>query len=108
MKSTLLTVKILEELNFRDNKEIVFENIKMPYWVKAGVCLFYNTPIKTDHQDSFYIGYGEMREGKYYAVAFRWINSLEELTRIYEAIVLKSISEKDTHSQSITNRSNPK
>ena len=38
-----------------------------------------------------YIGYAEMRQSKYVAVAFRWIDSLEELTQIYESIIQSSI-----------------
>jgi hypothetical protein len=85
---TLLTTGILEELNFKDNGKCKFEGFEnMNYWVKNGICLFYNTPISTDYQDHFYIGYAEMRQGKYVAVAFKWIDSLEELTQIYEGIV---------------------
>ncbi len=96
-KYTLLTVDILKELDFEDNGKSKFEESalfeKMNYWVKDCVCLFYNTPISTDHQDSFYIGYVEMRQGKYIAVAFRWIDSLEELTEIYESIKQKKITD---------------
>jgi len=91
---TLLTTAILDELGFKDNGQSKFELFEgMSYWVKNSVCLFYNTPISKDHQDSFYIGYAEMRQGKYVAVAFRWIDSVEELTQIYEAIIGKKIDE---------------
>jgi len=91
---TLLTTGILKELDFKDNGKCEFELFEnMNYWVKNSICLFYNTPISTDHQDHFYIGYGEMRQGKYVAVAFRWIDSLEELTQIYESIIQKKIEE---------------
>jgi len=63
----------------------------MHYWVKNSICLFYNTPINTVWQDSFNIGYAEMRQGRYVAVAFRWIDSVEELTQIYESITRKKI-----------------
>jgi len=91
---TELTTSILNELGFNDNGQSKFELFEgMSYWVKSGVCLFYNTPVNEDFQDSFYIGYAEMRQGKYVAVAFRWINSLEELTQIYEGITRKLITE---------------
>ena len=84
---TALTKDILESIDFKDKGKCDFEHFEnMSYWVKNGICLFYNTPVKTDYQESFYIGYAEQRQGKYVAVAFRWINNLEELTEIYESI----------------------
>lgn len=84
---TLLTTDILDELGFKDKGRCEFDLFEgMNYWVKNGICLFYNTPISKDHQNKFYIGYAEMRQGKYVAVAFRWIDSVEELTQIYESI----------------------
>lgn len=89
---TELTVDILKELQFKDRGKCEFAGFEnMSYWVKSGICLFYNTPIVTDYQESFYIGYAEMRQSKYVAVAFKWIDSLEELTEIYEAIVATKI-----------------
>jgi hypothetical protein len=65
----------------------------MPYWVKNGVCLFYNTPIQLGCENNFYIGYAEMRSGNYHAVTFRWIDSEEELISIYESITGKLITQ---------------
>ena len=91
---TLLTTGVLQELNFKDIGQSEFELFEnMSYWVKNSICLFYNTPINTDWQDSFLVGYAEMRQGKYVAVAFRWIDSIEELTQIYESITRKKIDE---------------
>ena len=91
---TLLTTGVLQELNFKDIGQSEFELFEnMSYWVKNSICLFYNTPINTDWQDSFLVGYAEMRQGKYVAVAFRWIDSVEELTQIYESITRKKIDE---------------
>jgi hypothetical protein len=91
---TLLTTGVLQELNFKDIGKCEFELFEnMSYWVKNSICLFYNTPVKTDYQYSFYVGYAEMRQGKYVAVAFRWIDSVEELTQIYESITRKKIDE---------------
>jgi hypothetical protein len=90
-----LTTDILKELGFKDNGQCKFELFEsMGYWVKNSICLFYNVPI-SNYQDSFYIGYAEMRQGKYVAVAFRWIDSLEELTSIYESITQKLITKND-------------
>ena len=91
---TLLTTGILEELGFKNvgqNKFDLYE--KLHYWVKNGICLFYNTPVKTDYQESFLIGYAEIRQGKYIATTFKWIDSEEQLTQIYEAIIGKKITE---------------
>lgn len=87
-EETKLTTKVLSGLEFGDKGQCDFALFKnMNYWVKNGVCLFYNTPVKTDYQESFLVGYAEMRQGNYVAVAFRWVDSLEELTKIYESII---------------------
>ena len=91
---TVLTTDILFELHFENVGKCKFKFfINMNYWVRNGICLFYNTPINTDYQEKFYIGYAEMRQGKYVAVAFRWIDSVEELTKIYESIIQSPITE---------------
>jgi len=91
---TLLTTTILDEFGFEDKGQCTFKFFEgMCYWVKNGICLFYNIPTHTNYQDSFYIGYAEMRQGEYVAVAFRWIDSVEELTQIYEHILKKPITE---------------
>lgn len=90
---TLLTPDILEEFNFNNVGPCEFDSYNnFHYWVKNGICLFYNTPIKTDYQESFLIGHAEMRQGKYYATTFKWINSEEQLIQIYEAIIGKEIT----------------
>ncbi len=91
---TLLTAEILKYLGFIDRgKADRFELFDyFNYYVKNGVCLFYSTT-KTDYQPSCLIGYAEQRKGKYVAVAFRWIDSEEELTQIYEAITKKKITD---------------
>lgn len=91
---TLLTPDVLNDLGFEDRKTAkvfkLFEN--MNYFVKNGICLFYNTT-KVDYQQSFLIGHAEQRQGEYIATAFRWIDSEEELTQIYEAITKKKITD---------------
>lgn len=89
---TILTADILKEIGFKDLGQCKFRFFEdMNYWVKNQICLFYNTPISTDYQDSFYIGFAEMRQCECIAIAFRWIDSLEELTNIYESITNKAI-----------------
>lgn len=91
---TLLTTNNLLELDFKDKGQCTFELFEgMNYWVKNGICLFYNVPINKYDCNSFYVGYAEMRQGKHVAVGFRWIDTVEELTQIYESIIQKSITE---------------
>ena len=88
----LITPEILTELGFTNRGKSVFKQYKkMNYWVKNKVCLFYNTPVSEFYQESYYIGYAELNQGKYYAVGIRWIDSVEELTKIYECLTNKSI-----------------
>lgn len=92
---TVLTEAILEEYGFLNHKICKFKGFKlMGYWVKNGVCLFYPKPVSKDWQDSFLTGYAEMRQGNIFAVGFRWINSEEDLIRIYEGTTGKQITEK--------------
>lgn len=92
---TLLTPQLLENLHFTNMGKCEFPKFEnMNYWVKNGICLFYNVPEPTDYQAHFYIGYAEMRRSQYTAVAFRWINSLEELTLVYENLTLHPIENK--------------
>jgi hypothetical protein len=91
---TLLTTDVLQELGFKNIGQSEFELYdNLHYWIKNGICLFYNTPVKTNYQESFLIGYAQMRQGKYIATTFKWINSEEQLTQIYEAIIGKKIDE---------------
>lgn len=84
---TVLTTGELERLGFKDNGKCKFELFEnMNYWVKNSICLFYNTPIIEDYQEAFYVGFAEMRQGKYVAVGFKWISTVEALTQIYESI----------------------
>ena len=92
IESDLLTVDFIVSKGFKlvENKE-AFENFNMPYYAKEGVLLFFNTPETQWSENDFYVGYGEMRCGKYYAVAFRWINKRSQLIQIYEAITGREI-----------------
>jgi hypothetical protein len=62
-----------------------FEDITMPYYVRESILLFFNTPL-TEYNNSYLIGYAEMRQGKYKAVTFRWVSEQEDVIKIYEAI----------------------
>jgi hypothetical protein len=70
-----------------------FENIKMPYFCKDAVLLFFNES-RTEHEyNSFLIGYGfNDFSGKYYAARFKWIKSLGELEAIYNSITNKKLN----------------
>lgn len=84
----LLLPGLLIDLGFRHNNTLkdikCFECREMPYYVKNGVILWYNTPIQDGNENAYLVGYGEMRCGKYHAVSIRWIYTLEELKPIYE------------------------
>ena len=54
----LLSTGILTNLMFHDNGKCNFKHFEnMHYWVKKGICLFYNYPIQEGEESSFYIGY---------------------------------------------------
>ena len=80
----MLTREHLESLGFIFNEESPFENIKMSYYVKDSVLLFFNEG--EYNKNSFLIGYGEHSFGIYNAVTFRWISTKEQLHEIYKAI----------------------
>jgi hypothetical protein len=62
-----------------------FEDIPLPYYVRNSVILFFNPPLG-EYNTSFLLGYGEMRQGKYKAVTFRWTDKKETIVNIFEAI----------------------
>jgi hypothetical protein len=69
-------------------REPAFENIGLPYWVNNGVLLFFN---KSQPFYSFYLGYGFMEVGKYYAATMRWIDKEEQLKAAYLGIIGKPL-----------------
>jgi len=82
----VLSDSIFQEYGFHkiELEDSPFDDYKMPYYVKDGVILFYNTGAGNEH--SFYIGYGENRFNKYIVVPFRWIHYEKELLEIYKSI----------------------
>lgn len=85
--NNLLTSDYLVSKGFKLNERIdIFDNFKMPYYVRNNIVLFFNSPVHEFNINDFYIGYAEMSQGKYYAVAFRWIKTKKELIEIFKAI----------------------
>ena len=84
--NTVLSAALLFEYGFKQvNVEYSpFDDYKMPYYCKDAVILLYNKG--EENENSFYIGYGEGRFGKYTVVPFRWIHTEKELLEIYKAI----------------------
>jgi len=69
-----------------------FGDLKMPYYAKNGVLLFYNKN-RTEHEKYDYlIGYGMMRSGKYHVVTFRWIKDVHILQNIYKDFVNEELT----------------
>jgi len=85
-RNTVLSAALLSEYGFKQVKieDSPFDDYKMPYYCKDSVILLYNKG--EGNENSFYIGYGEGRFGKYTVVPFRWIHTEKELLEIYKAI----------------------
>lgn len=85
--SKKLSSEILLEYGFIHIKEVEhpFNDFKMPYYVKSNVVLIYNEGC-SGNENLFYIGYGDIINGKYVLVPFRWIKYEEELLEIYKAV----------------------
>jgi len=80
MKKAKITPRLLLKYGFVNVTDNKFESYPIhEYWVKKGVCLFYNN----GDNDNFLFGYAEMRMSKYYAVGIRWISTMEELKEVY-------------------------
>ena len=84
--NTILSDKLLSKYGFKqvNVEESPFDDYKMPYYCKDAIILFYNEG--EGNENSFYIGYGENRFGKYTVVPFRWIHTEKELLDIYKAV----------------------
>ncbi len=89
--NTFLSAAFLESNGFKLVEESPFENFNMPYYVKEGVILLFNTPITEWNESNFLAGSAEMRCGKYYAVAFRWIDKQEQIIEIFKAVTGKEL-----------------
>ena len=83
-QNPLLSAALLSEYDFKlvEVEDSPFEDYKMPYYCKDAVILLFNEY----NENSFYIGYGEGRFGKYTVVPFRWISKESELLEIYKAV----------------------
>ena len=82
----VLSAAFLISNGFKLVEECPFENFNMPYYVKKGVILLFNTPVSEWNESDFLVGSAEMRCGKYYAVAFRWIKEQKDIIEIYKAV----------------------
>ena len=91
-KDKKITTEYLSENGFRQNPA-TFEDLMMPYYVKEGVCLFYNDSRLPNEEHNYLIGYAEMRMGKYYATTFRWISDQEQFETIFLAIQGRNLKE---------------
>lgn len=91
--NTLLSTTFLQSKDFKlvEENESPFENFKMDYFVKEGVILFFNTPVTEWNENDFLVGCAEMRCGKYYVVAFRWIKEQKDLIEIFKAVKGKDL-----------------
>lgn len=89
--SLLLTAAFIESKQFELCPPCTqFEGLNMSYYARNGVLLFFNEN-RLKYELSYYAGYGEMRMGKYHAVAFRWIDKQYQLSEIYKALTGESI-----------------
>lgn len=81
-----ITKEWLKSHGFKKQPKDTFKNINLPYWVKNGICLFFN---EDQPYYSFYIGYGfSFYDAKgYYAATFRWTNQIDQVELIYKAII---------------------
>jgi hypothetical protein len=89
--NTLLSATFLINKGFKLVEETPFENFDMPYYVKEGLILLFNTPVNEWNKSNFLVGSAEMRCGKYYAVVFRWIKEQKDLIEIYKAVKGKDL-----------------
>ena len=90
MLITKITPKSLTKIGFKNIVENKFESYPLHnYWVKNGVCLFYNP----GDDENYLFGYAEMRINKYYAVGVRWIKYMEELKEVYLVLINEPLIE---------------
>jgi hypothetical protein len=82
----MLSASYLINKGFKLVEEKPFEDIYMPYYVKEGIMLLFNTPVEEYNENDFLIGFAEMRCGKYHAVTIKWIKEQKELLSIYKSI----------------------
>lgn len=83
-----LTVSFIKKCGFALVKKECHENIKMPYYAKDAVLLFYN---ESAPKGPFLAGFGFIHNHKYMASTFRWIHTRNELINLYSSLTGKSL-----------------
>lgn len=76
LKTAKIDRQYLLKKGFADLQESIFDDMTLRYYVRNGLCLFTN---EQEGNDSFLIGFGAMRTGKYKVVTHKWINTKKEL-----------------------------
>lgn len=79
-----LSEEWLKKFGFALIDQSPFTEIKLKYWVKNRVCLFFNDPILPETKPSiFLLGFADQRMGVYSVVTLRWIDKVHELQNAY-------------------------
>ncbi len=86
-----LSIKYLKSLGFGDPQKSTFPGIHMKYMAMDCVLMFFNEG--EGNENSFMIGYGEMRMGKHQVVTIRWTKSSIDLHKTFECLRGYSIKE---------------
>ncbi len=83
-----LTEDWLIKLGFEKREESPFEECKLPHFVKNRIFLFFNS---SPPEETYLVGWGDHRFGKYSLVTGDWINSVDRLQNIYHALTGKEL-----------------
>ena len=73
-----LNEKYLLSIGFAELQDSKFECMNLRYHVKNGLCLFTN---EQEGNNSYKVGFAEMRCGKYHLCTLKWIHTIGELTK---------------------------
>jgi hypothetical protein len=84
LQPVTLTKEWLLRLDFNLVEESPFPLIKLPYYVKNGICLFFN---ESPPENTWLIGWADKRfDNGYQVTTGRWIHYVHELQNIHFAI----------------------
>lgn len=83
-----LTSEWLLKFGFTKVNTHSFENIKLKYYCKDAVCLFFNG---SPPENTYLTGHGFNLGMEYYASTAKWIDSVHELMNYYYAITGKEL-----------------
>lgn len=87
-----LTEEWLLKFGFTLVEESPFEEIKMKYWVRNRICLFFN---ESEPFNTYLLGFADQRFGKYSVVTGNWIEYVHTIQNAFHSLTGEELTIKE-------------